>query len=270
LNAVGRDYAFDNYVMSVLIAPQQHLPILAVGWSLEHEILFYLLFGVTLALGKRKLITKVLFSFFVVGLVVRLIIFDGHKNDFWDFHITSPVLIEFLAGVLVYGHKEKLSRINPFLILTIGILSFLMLAWWFQGAKVALDDSGLFDLSMTYIRSIWSSVSFGLILAGSLGLEQRVKTDRSSILSFFALIGSASYALYLSHIFVFSAVGQFFKLLKVDLDRLSAVGLVVIGFAIAIAIAIAFLKFIEMPIQRVLHTRSTKRRLQVSCKGTKI
>ncbi len=40
-------------IKSLLIIPQDNWPILMVGWSLEYELVFYLLFGAAWLIGRR-------------------------------------------------------------------------------------------------------------------------------------------------------------------------------------------------------------------------
>lgn len=106
LPQLGDDPGWDNILASVLILPRPDFPIYAVGWTLEHEVIFYCLAGILLpAIGKWGLL-GVLLSLAMIGWVDPL---DG----VWDFHITSAAQLQFAAGVLAYLSYRKLGPLLP-------------------------------------------------------------------------------------------------------------------------------------------------------------
>jgi hypothetical protein len=95
------EHDWRSVMLSMLIIPQADLPLLFVGWTVEHEIVFYTtaflvarfmpvqwLFAVTLTLSALSICKRALQ---VQGLI-----------QFWDFHIFSLYTIQFTMGALVY------------------------------------------------------------------------------------------------------------------------------------------------------------------------
>ena len=83
-------------------------PVINVGWTLEWEILFYLIFGLSLYFKDiKKTIISIFFFMMLIFLFTEKLLF-----------------LEFFVGVLIgYVHnKIKLSYLNGLIILIIGII----------------------------------------------------------------------------------------------------------------------------------------------------
>jgi peptidoglycan/LPS O-acetylase OafA/YrhL len=92
---------------SFLLVPGSTLPLLAVGWTLIHEVFFYLVFAIFLALR-----IPILTGLLGWGLVLLLLIIIGgdYVTSFplgrvW----TNPLTAEFITGAAIgvlYDHKK--------------------------------------------------------------------------------------------------------------------------------------------------------------------
>lgn len=149
-------------------------PILAVGWTLEWEMLFYVIFGISL------LFSRWILSVFFILLVLIACAF-----------ITSNLIVfEFIFGILVaYIFKTlKIQKGIGFIILTIGFLGL--------AASIQLDFEKNFRVFVWGIPSI-------IIVMGSVYAKQY--SNR-----LLRLLGDASYSIYLVH---FPIVSVFYKLI---------------------------------------------------------
>lgn len=81
---------------------------LPVGWSLNFEIYFYLVFGACLFFGKWR--WALLFGWMLITLILLPAVFGQLSFDVWrPFHfpftyldlVANPIIAEFLAGVLI-------------------------------------------------------------------------------------------------------------------------------------------------------------------------
>lgn len=159
-------------------------PILGVGWTLSYEVLFYLLFALTIAVGFRwsPLIVTSLFACLVF---VPLPLPDSALKVF----LTNPVLLEFPVGMLI-GYAVVLGLRPPHWLvmgcLVVGLLGFL--------PGILID----FDYDYHYL---YRGIPSAFLLFGLVFWEIRT---RVSVPSFLVRLGNASYAIYLIHHIVIS------------------------------------------------------------------
>ena len=96
------DFRPEAIVKSLTFWPQQQMPILALGWSLEHEMLFYGMAAFWLACGgaawKRGALAVPLI---LMGLgSLGFFLGTGEAQRIWDLHLASPYMVAFGFGWL--------------------------------------------------------------------------------------------------------------------------------------------------------------------------
>ena len=93
-----------NVVSSFFFLPSASLPILQPGWTLNFEMLFYLLFAVFMVFRRRPIIwlSILLSALTLVGLT-------GSVHSPWGWEVCSPLLMEFVFGMWIgfAAHKKK-------------------------------------------------------------------------------------------------------------------------------------------------------------------
>lgn len=162
-------FGLDHVVRSLLFAAglDGGKPIVVVGWTLELEMLFYVVFAISILIGNRVL---------AAGFcVASLLLFAA---------IGSDLPLEFLFGM---GCAAIFIRYRD---LPIGLPAFLIGAGLLVGTML-LDDP------KSHRVIVWGIPS-ALILLGAVYLPQ----TRSRVALY---LGAASYSIYLSHIFVIPA-----------------------------------------------------------------
>jgi peptidoglycan/LPS O-acetylase OafA/YrhL len=184
---------------SFLLIPDRTFPLLAVGWTLVYEMYFYLAFAIFLVL--RISVVVGLMAWGVLILVIAAAVPDQIANSPALRVIVSPLTAEFMMGAFV------------------GML------WWRRWASRALTV-GAFGLaglivSIVYVAPMlslaanpylddWRVIIFGipaaLIVYALTGLEQRYPSGRQARL--LVALGDWSYATYLVHVLVISAIGR--------------------------------------------------------------
>src|SRR5690606_33393296 len=92
-NAYHRE--FMPLVKSLLLVPQAHPPHLAVGWTLSHEMLFYLLFG-TLIFSRR--IGSLLMALWTIAVIAGVV--SGLNTEFPASFFLSDFNLLFPLGML--------------------------------------------------------------------------------------------------------------------------------------------------------------------------
>ena len=194
-------------------------PILFVGWTLEYEALFYLLFALaSLILPLRRVA-------WVLGPVLALMAAMGWVED---------MVLEFIAGMLIARLRISRSHLpHAGLILVLGVVLFLLPI---LGTPVAP-------------RSLYLGVPSAMIVLGAVFLPQ----VRSRIGDYF---GAASYSIYLGQVFALPAANRVVQKLMPDAGydlKVLAMG------AIGIVLGCLLYSVIEQPMTRWLRARRRAR-----------
>lgn len=161
-------------------------PVLPVGWTLNFEMLFYLLFALAVLLGLPRLLSCL--AVFLLLMAAARLIEPWPLLQFWG----SPIVLEFVLGVgLARMHQRGLVPPPEAGLLALG----LGLVWMFALPWSAQDE-----------RLIKWGLGAALVVAGALWLEPwAARMPGAPALAF---LGDASYSLYLSHTFVVPAAAR--------------------------------------------------------------
>lgn len=201
-------------------------PVIPVGWSLNDEVVFYLIFSacLTVTAAKRfRALAAGLIGVWAVGCIVPLFYYLGFNLMF----------LQFLAGAWLA--KVRLEEGVPFL----GWGRFLV--GWGIVVFIALSPLNLFQ---TFGRPLTWGLPAVALVAGAVTIETRGGLKDVWPLRF---LGDASYSIYLVHWPVLSLLGY-------AMDRKALVYLPVgIGTSLAVGIAVHLL--LERPLLRLFHER---------------
>jgi exopolysaccharide production protein ExoZ len=168
-------------------------PILALGWTLNYEMFFYVLFAIALLFAYRKGIAFLVVVFGLLTVLHPLLSSISPQLDFWS----DPIILEFLLGVLL-GIVRTRIRTLPLPV------SLLCLAAGFVGGLSYL----VIDWRGDYAHIVYVGLPVTLIVAGAayLPMSGRSLPERALIFG-----GDSSYALYLSHPFAITAAVLVFE-----------------------------------------------------------
>ncbi len=226
---------FPNPVETFLLLPDDHYPLVPVGWTLVHEMYFYALFTLFVAMSRIELPlflgawTVILIAAFGAGL------FDANA---WTKIAFNPLTFEFIFGALVaLALKRGVTQLAaPALIAGVALFA---IETAFFSEKLYPHIMGEFAW-----RAVMFSPPFALMLYGAAALERRGEARAPSWL---IRTGDASYSLYLIHIPVFLVVGKLVSIAVPDgwLDNLLLISLYAVG---AIAAGFALHRFVEQPL----------------------
>ena len=116
----GALYDASHIAYSLTLLPQNGPPFYPVTWSLEYEMMFYLLAALTVPLLGLWGLAALLF-----GLVRWSI---ASPADFFTLHLISGINADFLAGILAYLMRKPLSYIPTLLLIGAGLFGYYAVA----------------------------------------------------------------------------------------------------------------------------------------------
>ena len=177
--AAGPQFDTVHLVRSLLFLPPTdpaditYTPLLSVGWTLNLEMFFYLLFGLALTLPRRIAIWS------LCALLATLATVPGLRAVPMVHNYATPIVLDFIAGVAI-AH--------------LGIRA--------PGWALPLGFAGLFVLPLVVdARIVAVTLPAALIVAAARSFDGRLRPWQPAM-----LLGDASYAIYLFHLLVLNGI----------------------------------------------------------------
>ena len=224
---------------SFLLWPSDRSYLIQAGWTLSYELFFYGLFALSLCASATwggMMSCVILAGLFVLGRVFEQggLVSMGRWLD-WRF-LTDAVLVNFIYGIALFhlNRRWQLPLTWAGLSLVMGVLGF------------AAVNEGWFD-------GRWRCFKFGIpAFLMCLGCTQMEGWLRKSPSDLWALLGDASYSVYLVHPFAL-ALGAL-VLRKFDVH---AHGTVFVGLLVLFSVLAGLLcyRWLEQPLMRAVRDR---------------
>ncbi|MFK4622582.1 acyltransferase family protein [Bradyrhizobium diazoefficiens] len=225
----GEPPLFLDTARSLLFLPWENLPVLGVGWTLNLEMYFYLVFSVMLAISRRW--SPVLTALFVLAVIAADYLTSG--RHFLLHFYAHPYIWNFFHGIAIYYLWSFAGRlVAPPAAITYAALivawswaCFLYPTWplWLAGG-------------------VW--IAPPLVVGSALFLE---RTGLSAKWRPILLLGDASYSIYLVHTIWFEQLRPYLRDLGLAIakDSLAIMTFSVISAAL---VGIAMHLWIERPL----------------------
>jgi exopolysaccharide production protein ExoZ len=209
-------------------------PLLFLGWTLEYEMFFYLVFAAALAINTKL-------AGWLAVLMLALVASAGHmthpSSTFLTFY-TDPIIMEFALGILAFytwkSWRPRLSQLPVTLAVLVSAVGYAFFFWIDKGIPPSIHFAKivpgfLFQGGLGFI-----------ILMCFLSLEGRFAFPRWVL-----AIGDASYSLYLFHPYIVQLVSKKIVSFAVltPLSMMALIGAIGLCFLFAIA----SFKFFERP-----------------------
>ncbi len=234
---------------AAVVGPVGVFPVYDLGWTLNFEMFFYLVFG--LFLSRPVGAAGVASGLLLVLLVVAGAMFPGSGvlRSVW----TAPILLEFVLGLLAGMAFRSSSRPPLAACLFAVVLGLALLAGdpmhlaTKRPGSVTPNDLG---------RVLGWGVPAALILSGAVFVEKGRSIPLVRPVKWLRTLGDASYSLYLAHPIVLIVLVKVWNRaaplpMRRELTTWPALGLVLVGAAIASGLAVH--RFVEIPLTRVAH-----------------
>jgi peptidoglycan/LPS O-acetylase OafA/YrhL len=216
----------------------QFYPVLILGWTLNFEMLFYVIFALSLNFSRRlglAMIATLIGGLAVVGALVdfRPTALAGSPIASWS----NPIVLEFLFGIAlawVFARGLRWSRTTGVLVMAIGC-----------GAMLAVQGAGVAGHYWP-ARCLWMGLPALALCAGATLIERTAEPGR--VQRALEVGGDASFALYLSHPFSLAIIAAAWPLLGIA----SPLAYVAIAGAGALLCAVLLHLWLEKPVMAYL------------------
>ena len=234
------DSIASSLLHSFLLFPHEGTPLLMVGWTLEYEMFFYIVYALSLLIFPARWRLHFLALWALSGVGIGLVYsFSAPLAQL----ATSPFLLEFLAGAIL-GHlyvSDKYFAPPPWWItfLAVSIPVLMMQDWLFKVHRVAM-----------FLLPATICVYLALVA------ERRYACTLNKKWQY---LGDISYPLYLIHIPAISAVGKVWIALEMDGSVLTGTTMLAVKLGVCIISAMVLHHIVELPttvaLRHVMHLR---------------
>ena len=239
-NTVPHD--FHTLIKSILLFPQDKnildgtgAPVLMVAWTLQFEMLFYLMF--TLGIINRRLGQA------VIVLFISLFFYLPETNTFPLEFLMNDYIWLFLMGMFSAKMvtENRLGLKYAFILAIYGGVICLFAAF-----DVITESNNLGN-----VKIIINGIGYSFIVVALTTYEQNGKVFLKH--KYFQLLGASSYALYLIHVPLISILSKLSLLLGAQaVGFWGALITYIIIFTVCIFVSIAFHLIVEKPMTKKL------------------
>ena len=205
-----------HLLYSYALLPQQTVPVHGVGWTLVHEMHFYIGFALLILLPRRFLPLGLLGWAAIILLGTLTGLQTPVATDYLSL-LVHPLSLEFLGGCAAALLISSGRRFKPMTVLIAGVLTFVA-ALYLQPYPT--------DFTLGWGRVLFFGIPSILIVYGAAALEAE---DRISVPRPLVVLGDWSYALYLGHTLVLSGLRRIFDALAARLQDTFLEGLFTLG-----------------------------------------
>ena len=236
-------FEFLNY-LKVFFLVFNHPTISHVTWTLSFELYFYFLFLMIIFNEKFKFLVICI----LICSILNLIGLPVSQNLYFKKYLFSPLILEFLLGVLIafiLGKIRSKQKYLDLIFLLASITLFLLSSY--------LDENNYIHISK-HNRFLYFGIASFLLILSSLLFENFNKISISKSL---ILVGDSSYVLYLIHSIILSFFNNSLILTGRFIIFNNQITTLFICLIIVV-ISIIIHKYTEKPMIRFLNGKSKK------------
>jgi len=232
--------AFSYATKSFLLIPQAVPPMLGLGWTLIHEMFFYIIFAGLLFLP-RKFLPWALGVWALVTLVgSQFITPAAYARDFFEL-AASPLSLEFIAGGFAGYCVIKGNLFAPKPLFIIGAILVCLGMFFFPAINIGTYTTSrvaVFALPFLLLTYGWVCCE----LKGTLGVPK-----------WLSRLGDWSYSLYLTHYIVLVTLRRIYRMIMPEELKVGVAGIwdnvlfALLAVLISVMVAAIFYAVIERP-----------------------
>jgi exopolysaccharide production protein ExoZ len=190
---------------SYLLMPDSVGPLLAVGWTLIHEMYFYLGFTLIIFMVSHLKVSISLWLAAWTSLIVIVHEAVAPSASPILAILMHPLTMEFIIGVCISLAVQRGYKNYPLLALLSGFLLFAAALVFSDNPRTLIDT-----LNWQHVGLI--GLPCALIVYGAATLEIG---GIASAPRWLVALGNASYSTYLCHVLVLSALGRLYKAIPI-------------------------------------------------------
>ena len=234
-----------NILASFLLLPQDLLPLLMVGWTLIHEMYFYVVIAMVI-----PFIPERMFPFWLALWALVVILGSGYlmTNTDRDYNpairvALHPFTLEFIGGAACALLLNYTLRGHARFIMGLGVVAFLVATFWLDTNDLTLNTEG-------WRRVLFFGIPALLVVHGAASAEIGGTLYFPKMLR---AVGDASYSLYLSHVLVLSAIGRVWAQLN-NPGVISHIVILVTMLLATLIVGLMSYRWVEVPILNKIRT----------------
>ena len=209
--------------------------VIGVSWTLQYEMLFYLLFALLIF---NRVIGRAVFIFWFLILVVQFI----GVHNFSIPLVSSAFCFQFMAGIVAAYVVSTVSIQHLKKFFYVGI-SILLITWWAELSNL-LNGFGK-NSRLLY------GIAFSLVVIGVVAIENGKNMEYPKI---WLILGKSSYSIYLTHLLFGGVYYKILDLIEV-LAVLPALISLVIVVLLTVVSGVIFSHIVELPVTRYLRSK---------------
>lgn len=226
-----------DIVASFLLFPAENLPLLAVGWTLIHEVYFYIIFSLILMFFNEDKLPYAL-SLWTLAIIVLNLITSPSSSPLIRL-VVHPLTLEFIAGcflALLYFKNKGNLNIKTLAVFTITMVAISLYLFVSEFGANGVTPVGWVRPLIFGIPAV--CVVYFFLMAEKVGWVFN---------KIFVTLGDASFSIYLSHILTLSLAGRLWSIVSSDgiIDNVIAVPVMFLFSCVSGVIAYFW---IEVPI----------------------
>lgn len=190
-----------DMLASFFLLPSHLLPLLNVGWSLVHQVYFYLVFSFFLSVLREDQLPKGLLAWIILSILGEVVmLFTDLDQNAAIALIANPLNYEFIFGCLAayYISNIKKLQVGQY-ILFFGIVLYITM---FMTLTFAFPPT---PKNWEWIRVIVYGIPAVLIVSGLVSIERTIGKFSNGLLG---KLGDWSFSIYLSHIPLMTLLGR--------------------------------------------------------------